>query len=141
MASQPYISPYLPDERTRRSVMAAQAFNKSIAEVFEHDARIKPRFDEDSFSGALGTITLIVEGLCVEGGEGWYERQIIVPEVPRISERLFWGASSAPIEGNDRAVCDSSSMGSWLLSWKYGGFELRDVLSWWRSFLLLTSVL
>ena len=86
--------------------MAAHAFNKSIDEVFEREARIKPRFDEDSFSGALGTITLIVEGLCVEGAEGWYEKQRIVPEVLRISERLR-GASLAPIVGNDRAVCDS----------------------------------
>lgn len=41
----PHISPYTPDERTRRSVMAAQANNSSIYEVFQRDSRIKTQFD------------------------------------------------------------------------------------------------
>lgn len=121
--------------------MAAQAFNKSIDEVFEHDSRIKPRFDEDAFSGALGTITLIVEGLCLEGAEDWYEKQIIVPEVPRISERLFGGASLAPIVGNDRAVCTSSFLCLWLPSWGHEGLSYEMCCHGGGSFLLFTSVL
>lgn len=38
MATEPYVSPYTVDERTRRSVMAAQE-NKSIAEVYERGSR------------------------------------------------------------------------------------------------------
>lgn len=107
MASEHYISPYAPDERTRRSVMAAQAYNKTMDEVYQHDSRIKPNFDNESFSGALGTITVSIEGLCLQGAKGWDEKQVLMPEVPRVSERLFGGASIAPIVGNDRAVCDS----------------------------------
>ena len=103
--------------------MAAQAFNKSMDEVFEHDARIKPRFDGDSFSGALSTITVVIEGVCLEGAEGWYEKQILMAEVPRVSERLLGGPSMAPIVENDRAVSDSFFLGLWLLSWRHGALS------------------
>lgn len=111
MASlEPYVSPYAVDERTRRSVMVAQE-NKSIAEVHERDSRriatakyppFKPEFDADSFSGALATVTVAVEGVCFEGVAGWEVRRLVVSERPR-------GQGFAPSYlGNDRVVCDFS---------------------------------
>lgn len=79
-----YVTPHISDERLRRSVMAAQAGRTSIRDVYEREARrpperwrlpFKPEFDEESFSSALGFVEVVVEGLCVEGAEGW-ERSV-----------------------------------------------------------------
>lgn len=79
-----YVTPRISDERLRRSVMAAQAGRTSIRDVYEREARrppsrwrlpFKPEFDEESFSSALGIVEVVVEGLCVEGAEGWVERE------------------------------------------------------------------
>ena len=85
--------------------MAAQE-NRSIAEVHERASRnlapFVPDFDFDSFSGAVATITVVVEGVCFKGVGGWEGEGQLVPERPR-------GASTAPIYlGTDRAVCDFS---------------------------------
>ena len=34
-------------------------------------------------------VTVVIEGVCLEGTKGWYEKQILMTEVPRISGRLF----------------------------------------------------
>ena len=34
-------------------------------------------------------VTEVIEEMCYEGTKGWFKKQILVPEVPRISERLF----------------------------------------------------
>ncbi|CAD6581323.1 MAG: hypothetical protein ASARMPREDX12_000425 [Alectoria sarmentosa] len=114
MAANPYISPYTVDERLHRSVMAAQLHNHTIHELHERESRrsrpskhgaFKPDFNGDSFSGALGTITVVIEGLCFEGAEGWTEVQMLMPERRRLSSRLFGAPSAAPILfGNDRAT-------------------------------------
>ena len=130
MAANPYISPYTVDERLHRSVMAAQLHNHTIHELHERESRrsrpskhgaFKPDFNGDSFSGALGTITVVIEGLCFEGAEGWTEVQMLMPERRRLSSRLFGAPSAAPILfGNDRAVCICSFrlMAS---GWRHGG--------------------
>lgn len=79
-AKDDYVTPHISDARLRRSVMAAQAGRTSIRAVYEREARrppsrwrlpFKPDFDEESFSSALGFVEVVVEGLCVEGAEGW----------------------------------------------------------------------
>lgn len=111
-----YISPYLPTERIRHSVLALKANNKTIHEVYEHDSRLKPHFDEESFAGALGTITVLVEGVCL-----------------------------APVARNDRAVCSLifcrhgfqvGGLGSWVASCVVMGEELSI-----SHFCLLTEAL
>lgn len=105
MASHNYISPYTPDERTRRSVFDAQMGRKPMREVYERDVQ-KPEFNEEAFSNALTTITVVIQGLCFEGAEGWDEVQRLLPARPRVSIRLFGGPAIAPIySGSDRAVC------------------------------------
>ena len=111
-----YVTPYINDERLRRSVMAAQVGRISIREVYEREARrppsrwrlpFNPEFDEEAFSSSLGMVTVVVEGLCVEGAEGWTERERIVVENPRgVSRaRLGWPAVAPVVFGSDRAVC------------------------------------
>ena len=91
-----YISSYLPTERTRLSVMAARSNNKTIHEVYEDDSRLKPHFDEESFSGALGTVTVMIEGVCL-----------------------------APVAGSDKAVCGSSFFRLRLRCWRHGGLGCK----------------
>lgn len=150
MAANPYISPYTVDERLHRSVMAAQLHNHTIHEVHQRDFRrsrpfkhvaFKPDFNEDSFSGALGTITVVIEGLCFEGAEGWTEVQMLMPERRRLSSQLFGAPSVAPILfGNDRAVCIFSFrlMASQLETWRV---ELRAACCGRDAFLDLIFVL
>lgn len=89
-----YISHYQPTERTRRSVLAVKANNKTIDDVYQHDSRLKPHFEGESFSGALGTVTVMVEGVCL-----------------------------VPVVGNDRAVCASSFLRLRLQDWRHGGLS------------------
>lgn len=112
MATDPYVSPYTVDERTRNSVMAAQVGNNSIREVHDRESRhaklsnFKPHFDGDSFLGTLSTITTVVECLCFEGAEGWDQLQRLVPKTGRRSGDVF-GRLNKPqgYWGDDRAVC------------------------------------
>lgn len=149
MADDDYVSPYTVDDRTRRSVMAAQVSNKSIQEVQDGDfrrstprkfPRFQPEFNGDSFLSALSTITVVIEGLCFEGAEGWDEVQRLVPEKPRVSSRLIGGPSQPTVNfGNDRAVCGVSfEVMVSELTWKIECYEtlLRE-----RGFLLLPSIL
>ncbi|KAF6237694.1 hypothetical protein HO173_003895 [Letharia columbiana] len=103
MATEEYISPYAVDKRTRRSVLAALVDNRSINDTHNRDSRratakFRPAFNGESFASALGIITVVVEGLLIEGaGVGDGERRLI-PERPR-------GSSRAPIYlGTDRAT-------------------------------------
>lgn len=107
MATEEYISPYAVDKRTRQSVLAALVDNRSINDTHNRDSRratakFRPAFNGESFASALGIITVVVEGLLIEGaGVGDGERRLI-PERPR-------GSSRAPIYlGTDKAVCDFS---------------------------------
>ena len=136
MDSDDYVPPYLSDDRIRASLMAAQA-NKSIQAVHDRDFRPShlhqsPRFtlefDGDGFSAAVARVTLVIEGLCFEGAEGWDETQCLMPERLRLSERSFGGPAVRPIVGNDRAVCDSFSFGVMvLLSRRPGGWLFYEI--------------
>ena len=131
MANHEYVSPYsIIDDRLRSSVMAAQG-NRSIHEVHQRgfrpgkghsSASFEPEFNDESFSSALDTITLVIECMCFEGAEGWEEKQRLVPARPR-------GRGPHPpqvILRDDRAVCGFSFSMMWseLRTWRV---QLRDV--------------
>ena len=70
MASKSY---YTVDERTRRSVMAAQG-TRSINEVHEsRRARFPRAFDQNAFLATIRKVEGVVEGICLHGNEGWNE--------------------------------------------------------------------
>ena len=123
-----YVTPHISDERLRRSVMAAQAGRTSVRDVYEREARrppsrwrrpFKPEFDEESFSSALGFIEVVVEGLCVEGAEGWVGR-----------ERSVGG--DLGVERSDRAV--GWLLFSFFVLFGAGGFGWMRVLCEGGSF-------
>ncbi|KAF6241842.1 hypothetical protein HO173_000554 [Letharia columbiana] len=64
--------------------MAALVDNRSIKDTHDRDSRratpkLKPEFNGESFSGTLRTTTVVVEGLLIEGAEGWVEERRLVP--------------------------------------------------------------
>ena len=105
MASKSY---YTVDERTRRSVMAAQGTGgtRSINEVHKSmQSRWSQPFDQKAFLVSIGTVSAVVEGICLNGTNGWTEVQRLQPG---ILSRLLEGSSVPPVlEGHDRAVCDT----------------------------------
>ena len=105
MASKIY---YTVDERTRRSVMMAQG-PRSINEVHESSrARFSREFDENAFLASIGNLEAVIEGLCLNGTNGWDEVSRLQPDVPRLSSRLVEGNGVPPVLlGHDRAVCDT----------------------------------
>ena len=90
--------------------MAAQVGNKSIREVHDRESRrskiskFKPRFDGDSFSGTLGTITTVIECVCFTGAEGWDDVQKLVPKTGRVLGGSFRTNVPQGYWGHDRAV-------------------------------------
>ena len=114
MADDNYVSPYsMIDDRLRSSVMATQRDNKSTHEVHQRgfrrgkghsSASFEPEFNDESFSSALDTITLVIECMCFEGTEGWDEKQRLVPARPR----LQGPHPPQVILRDDRAVCGFS---------------------------------
>ena len=110
--SDDYVSPYQVTDRVRRSVLVAQLPEKSISYAHQEDARrsahgqrptFQPVFDGEAFCSALGTISVVVEGLCHQGAEGWDERVNLV----RGARRPGVAAARVPrvLLGSDRAVC------------------------------------
>ena len=64
--------------------MAALVDNRSIKDTHDRDSsratpKLKPEFNGESFSGTLRTTTVVVEGLLIEGAEGWVEERRLVP--------------------------------------------------------------
>ena len=103
MASKSY---YTVDERTRRSVMAAQG-TRYINKVHESSrARLSRDFDQNAFLATLGNVEAVIEGMCLNGTRGWEDVTRLQPDVPRLSSRLVEGDSVPPVLlGHDRAVC------------------------------------
>ena len=110
--SDDYVSPYQVTDRIRRSVLAAQLPGKSINYAHQQDARrsensqrpaFQPVFDGEAFSGALGTISVVLEGLCLQGAEGWDERVSLVRGKPRPGVKV--ARVPRVLLGSDRAVC------------------------------------
>ena len=105
MASKSY---YTVDERTRRSVMAAQR-TRSINEVHESSrARFSRDFDQNAFLATIGNVEAVIEGMCLNGTQGWEDVTRLQPDIPRLSSWLVRGDSVPPVLlGHDRAVCEN----------------------------------
>ncbi|KAM0794716.1 hypothetical protein BDR22DRAFT_967478 [Usnea florida] len=101
MASKSY---YTVDERTRRSVMAAQGMR--IDEVHEASReRLSRDFDQNAFLATIGNVEAVIEGMCLNGTQGWEDVTRLQPDVPRLSSRLVEGDSVPPVLlGHDRAT-------------------------------------
>ena len=99
------------DERTRLSVIAAQGTSgtTSINEVHESmHARWSQEFDQSAFFATISNLQAVVEGICLNGANGWTEASRLQPDIPRLSSRLLEGSSVPPVlKGHDRAVCDT----------------------------------
>lgn len=129
---------YAVNDRLRTSVMLAQAGNNSLREAYESSSHprnrqaFKPEFNEESFSSALATITVVVEGLCFEGAGGWEVKQRLVVDKPRLTMKFLLGQSSNPPElvGDDRAVSAFSflSLELFFLSWEGEAWVKRFLL-------------
>ena len=108
MASKSY---YEADERTRRSVMAAQGTggSRSISEIHNSTrGRFSQAFDQSAFLATIGNVQMVIEGICLDGTNGWDEVQRLQPDILRRSSRLLQGDSVRPVlSGHDRAVCST----------------------------------